>query len=173
MLIKCDGGAVFRIDDEGEDGRVSTCGTSCGVNDKRAPKPPAAKALIDSQAADQTGRQHTTARQAFGFFRRKVREREAAGGECVISGNRPRRVAGDKAVAHPPSNVLRCQFVQIAIKRRHATGEALAIVNCAEGFNREIARHYGSRIRSRRAAAARIKDGDGGGGLRIASANLR
>ena len=56
MFVERHGSVVLGIDDKSKDGRISTGGAARGVNNERATEPPATKALINSQAADQAGR---------------------------------------------------------------------------------------------------------------------
>lgn len=173
MLVERHRGMVLRINDEREGGRVRTSGTTRGIDDERTSEPPAPEALIDSEAADQAGWQHSVTRQAFGFLWRKVGERKAGSGEGIIGDDCPRPVARNEAVAQAPSDILCRQFMQVAVEHRHTAGKLLSDVGCAERFECELALHYGSRIRRRWALAARTSAGDGGGGFRIASAKAR
>ena len=173
MLVEGHGSLVFRIDDQCENGRISTGSATRGIDQERTAKPPATKPLIDGKTSDETRRQNPIARQAFGFFWRKIGERKAGSSECVIGGDHPCPVARDKAIADPPPDILRCQIVQITIEHCHAARKILAIVSRAERFKRELTRHYGSRIRRLCASAARINAAEGAGGLRIASAKAR
>jgi hypothetical protein len=90
VLIERDGGFILRIDDKGEDSRVCACRAPHSVDDEGAAEPLAAKALIDSQAADEASGENTVTRQALCFFRGKVRERKTGRGEGIVSGNHPR-----------------------------------------------------------------------------------
>src|ERR1700722_4178870 len=115
VLVERYGSSILGIDYEREDGGIGTRSTTRRVNDERTAEPPAAKALIDRQAANQTGGKHAISRQAFGFVRRKVRERKAGSGEGVIGGDRSIGGACNEAIADPPPNVLRRQLMQIAV----------------------------------------------------------
>jgi hypothetical protein len=63
--------------------------------------------------------------------------------------------------------------MQIAVECRHTARESLLIMASTERFDRELARHYGSRIRRLWASAARINAGAGAGGLSIVAAKAR
>ena len=133
MLIEHHGRLILRIDNQGENRRVGAGGAPGRIDNERTAQPLSAKALIHRQAADQAGREQAIARQALRLLRRKIGKRKTRRGEGIVGGNRPRRVAGDEAVADPPPDVLRRQLTEIAVKRRDAAGKFL----CDCGLDRE------------------------------------
>lgn len=141
MFVERNGCRILRVDDEREDRRVCAGCATYRIDDERAAKSPTTKALIDRQTADQTGRQHRVSRQTLRFFRRKIGQRKAGGRKRVVGGDHPCGVTGDEAIAYPSPDVLRRQFVKIAVERCDAAGECLPIMGCAKGFDGEPVQH--------------------------------
>ena len=68
MFIEGDGRLIFRIDDQGENGRISAGCAPGSVDDESAAQPLTAEALIDCEPPDQCRGERTVARQSSGFL---------------------------------------------------------------------------------------------------------
>jgi hypothetical protein len=150
MLVKRGRRCILGIYNQSMDGGIRTRRAAGRVDDESASQPAPAESLIDSEATDQTSGQQSMARQPFGILRRDVREWEAGSREGVIRGDRSSFIAGDKAVADSPANILCRQFAKIAVQRGYTAGEFLAIMDRAEWFDAELVRHYTSSLIRRR-----------------------
>ena len=128
MLIKTDCRLILGIDDEREDRRLGAYGARDGIDDQRSPEPLSPKLLIDREPADKARRENGIAGQSPGLLREQFSERQACGGEGVVTGDPARLIERDKAIAHSTANILGCQFPQIAVERRCPAAKRRAVV---------------------------------------------
>jgi hypothetical protein len=140
---------ILRLHDDCKGLHVSFENPERRVGKQRAAESLVTKALVDSKTADQRGRQHRIAREAFANVHRKIVGGNARRRERVEAGNPVRRrLHGDKAARHQPLYILRGLFTQIPVERRRAAGEVRTIMG-AERLDDERVLHRDPLISSR------------------------
>ena len=123
MLIEAKRNLVFRINDESENRGIGTHCSRQGIYDECSSETLATRLLVNGKAADQACRKSSISWQSARPIRRQLTKRKTGGSKGIIARDTFRRVESDKAVAHPPPDILRGQFSKIAVEGGNAAGE--------------------------------------------------
>lgn len=143
VLVKANGDFILCVDNEGEDRRLCPYRTSDRIDDKQAAEALAAICLVDSKPPDQARRKRRISRQSLGVLGCQFHEGKAGRGEGVVTGNLPRWIERDEAVADAAPDILRRQFPKISVKFRNAATKRGAVMGGAERFEAEGLAHDG------------------------------
>ncbi len=132
MNIEPDGRVVLGIDNQREGRLIGSRNTADRVQDQRNPQSLFAALLRHRQPADQGGRQKWITGQPPGFLGRQINERQADGGQRVITGYDARRIDANKAVRNSAADILRDVFAEITVQSPRTAGECAPVVGTGQ-----------------------------------------